>query len=90
MTRVGDDAERSDEVGAPPACGGERRNLTRVSVDADRCTGHGRCYTLAPDVFDADELGHSIVLVEDVSGELEAQAVTGEQNCPEQAITLSR
>ena len=23
--RAGDDAERSDEVGAPPACGGERR-----------------------------------------------------------------
>jgi O-succinylhomoserine sulfhydrylase len=26
--RVGDDAERSDEVGVPPACGGERRNST--------------------------------------------------------------
>jgi len=26
--RAGDDAERSDEVGAPPACGGERRNMT--------------------------------------------------------------
>ena len=64
--------------------------MTRVAVDADRCTGHGRCYTLAPDVFDADEVGHCVVLVEDVSGELEAQAVTGEQNCPEQAITLSR
>jgi ferredoxin len=45
---------------------------------------------LAPDVFDADEVGHCVVLVEDVSGELEGQAVTGEQNCPEQAITLSR
>ncbi|HEY1439814.1 MAG TPA: ferredoxin [Mycobacterium sp.] len=64
--------------------------MTRVSVDADRCTGHGRCYTLAPDVFDADDVGHSVVLVEEVSGELEAQAVVGEQNCPEQAITLSR
>ena len=63
--------------------------MTRVSVDADRCTGHGRCYTLAPTVFDADEAGHCIVLTEDVSGEGEAQAVIGEQNCPEQAITLS-
>ena len=25
MSRAGDDAERSDEVGPPPACGGERR-----------------------------------------------------------------
>jgi len=64
--------------------------VTRVRVDPDLCTGHGRCYTLAPGVFDADEIGHCVVRVEDVSGDLEAQAVTGEQNCPEQAITLSR
>lgn len=64
--------------------------MTRILVDADRCTGHGRCYTLAPDVFDADEVGHSVVLVSDVSGDLEAQAVTAEQNCPEGAITLVR
>jgi ferredoxin len=64
--------------------------MTRVSVDVDRCVGHGRCYTLAPNVFDADEFGHAIVLVEEVCSELEAQAVAGEQNCPEQAITLSR
>ncbi|MGH3633283.1 MAG: ferredoxin [Mycobacterium sp.] len=64
--------------------------MTHVAVDADRCVGHGRCYTLAPDVFDADEVGHSIVRVANVSGNLEEQAVTAEQNCPEQAITLSR
>jgi ferredoxin len=64
--------------------------MTRVAVDPDLCTGHGRCYTLAPDVFDADEMGHCVVLVEEVSGELEAQAAIGEQNCPEKAITLSR
>ena len=64
--------------------------MTRVSVDPDLCTGHGRCYTLAPDVFDADEVGHSIVLVDDVSGELEKHAVIGEESCPERAITLSR
>jgi ferredoxin len=63
--------------------------MSHVSVDADRCTGHGRCYTLAPDIFDADEVGHSIVLIEEVSGELEEHAVTGEKNCPEEAITLS-
>ncbi|EUA40756.1 ferredoxin [Mycobacterium avium subsp. hominissuis 101] len=35
--------------------------MRRVVVDAERCTGHGRCYTLAPDVFDADEFGHCVV-----------------------------
>jgi ferredoxin len=64
--------------------------MAKVCVDADRCEGHGRCYTLAPDVFDSDDVGHSVVLVEDVSGDLEAQAVDAEKNCPEGAITLSR
>lgn len=44
---------------------------------------------MAPDVFDADEIGHSKLLVEDVSGELEEHAAVGQQNCPESAITLS-
>jgi ferredoxin len=63
--------------------------MTRVGLDADRCVGHGRCYTLAPEVFDADEVGHSIVRAADVSGELEAQAADAERNCPEGAITFS-
>lgn len=62
--------------------------MRRVVVNAERCTGHGRCYTLAPDVFDADEFGHCVVRAGRVSGELEAQAGVGEQNCPEQAITV--
>lgn len=62
--------------------------MTRVSIDGDRCVGHGRCYSLAPDVYDADDAGHSIVLIEDVAGELEQHAVAGAQNCPEEAITL--
>jgi ferredoxin len=45
---------------------------------------------LAPDVFDSDEVGHAVVLVENVSGDLEARAADAAQNCPEQAITLSR
>jgi ferredoxin len=64
--------------------------MSRVFVDPEFCTGHGRCYTLAPDVFDADDVGHSKVLVDEVSGELEKHAAIGEQNCPENAITLSR
>jgi ferredoxin len=64
--------------------------MTRIAVDPARCTGHGRCYTLARDVFDADEVGHCVVLVDEVSGELESQAATAEQNCPESAITLAR
>ena len=44
---------------------------------------------MAPKVFDADEVGHAVVLAEEVSGENEAQAADAERNCPEGAITLS-
>ncbi len=61
----------------------------RVTVDLDACTGHGRCYSLAPDVFDADDAGHCVLLVvDDVPPELEEQARAGERNCPEHAITI--
>jgi ferredoxin len=63
--------------------------MTQICVDADRCEGHGRCYTLAPDIFDADEVGHAVVLVENVSGDLEDRAADAAKNCPEAAITLS-
>jgi ferredoxin len=62
--------------------------MVTVRVDADLCVGHGRCYVLAPDVFGADEFGHSIVLEENVAAAHEAQARMGAENCPEQAITI--
>ncbi|ORW80310.1 DEAD/DEAH box helicase [Mycobacterium shimoidei] len=40
IERAGDDAERSDEAGAPPACGGERRN--ELAGDDPRVTEDGR------------------------------------------------
>lgn len=63
--------------------------MSRLELDAERCVGHGRCYSLAPEVFDADEFGHSIVLAAEVSGERAAWAADAERNCPEGAITLS-
>ncbi len=60
----------------------------RVRVDAEACTGHGRCYSLAPDLFGADDVGHCVVLHEEVPEGLEDQARLGVQNCPEQAISV--
>jgi ferredoxin len=61
----------------------------KLRVDAARCTGHGRCYELAPELFDEDAEGHCIVRVERVPGALEAKARAGEANCPERAIELA-
>jgi ferredoxin len=60
----------------------------RVVVDAAKCVGHGRCYALAPDVFEADDAGHSEVRLAEVPPELEAQARAGAANCPEHAISI--
>jgi ferredoxin len=60
----------------------------KVRVDLGKCVGHGRCYVLGPDVFSEDERGYCVLLRETVPPELAHQARLGEENCPEQAITL--
>ena len=60
----------------------------KVVIDRERCTGHGRCYTLAPEVFDADDDGYGQVRTAEVGTELEDKARLGVRNCPESAITI--
>ena len=60
----------------------------RISVDADRCQGHGRCYELAPDLFGADDEGHATVLVPDVADGSGQGADLAVRSCPEGAISL--
>lgn len=61
----------------------------KVRIDTELCTGHGRCYSLAPEVFEPDDLGHGVVILEDVPESLRAKAEVGMANCPEQAISIS-
>lgn len=60
-----------------------------VHVDADACTGHGRCYALAPEVFAPDDVGHCRLVADEVPAALEAQARLGAANCPEEAISVT-
>ena len=61
----------------------------RVRVDQEKCQGHNRCYALAPDVFDVDDMGAAFVLIDgDLPSEFEAGARNGAANCPEYAITI--
>jgi len=60
----------------------------RITLDSERCTGHGRCYSLAEELFDCDDRGHSLVIHPEVPDGLESQARTAAANCPESAITL--
>ena len=60
----------------------------RIVLDSELCTGHGRCYTLAPELFDTDDEGHSVLLADEVPEGLEAQAWLAVQNCPERCIAI--
>ena len=59
-----------------------------VRVDRDACVGHGRCYTLCPEVYGEDEEGYCVVLQADVPEALQAAARRAADNCPELAITV--
>ncbi len=58
----------------------------KIRLDQERCTGHGRCYTLAPEVFDEDERGHCVVTLADVPDTLREKARRGVEGCPEYAL----
>lgn len=61
----------------------------KITVDSELCSGHGRCYSIAPDVFVADSDGFNAQMdtVIEVPGELEDTARLGLRSCPEGAIT---
>lgn len=67
----------------------DAKNL-RVRVDSGRCQGHNRCCALAPELFEADELGNAKVKGDGaVPAALEAKARLAVANCPEHAVRLS-
>ncbi len=63
----------------------------RVIVDPGCCEGHGRCYALAPELFEADDCGHASERGDgQVPPELEDAARNAAENCPEEAVGLLR
>ncbi|MGH8675337.1 MAG: ferredoxin [Burkholderiales bacterium] len=65
--------------------------ILRVRVDSERCQGHNRCCSLAPELFEADELGNARVKGDGVvSAAQEARARLAVANCPEHAVRLSQ
>ena len=61
----------------------------RVRVDAEKCQGHGRCFALAPDLFDLDDFGMSSVIGDGtVAPDQEALVRLVAANCPEFAVEI--
>ena len=60
----------------------------RIEVDHEACTGHGRCWSLAPEVYDADDDGYCATHTLEVPAGLEEQARRAAASCPERAIAV--
>jgi ferredoxin len=62
----------------------------RLSVDTALCSGHGRCYTLAPGLLEDDDEGYVTVRGQEIA--VPADQVDDARNaagtCPERAIAL--
>ncbi|HTX84037.1 MAG TPA: ferredoxin [Streptosporangiaceae bacterium] len=63
----------------------------RISVDGEQCVGHGRCYSVSPEVFEPDDEGFCAGqgLIQEIPAGLEAAAAAGAQACPAGAIAIT-
>jgi len=63
----------------------------KLTVDGNRCTGHGRCYTVAADLLAFDDDGYVTARgqLTDVPDNQIPSAREAADTCPEGAITLT-
>jgi ferredoxin len=61
----------------------------KVQIDSGRCSGHGRCYDLAPELFGEDDEGYGQAVGGGIvpAGRAGAARLAA-ANCPERAINV--
>ncbi|MCU1483012.1 MAG: ferredoxin [Subtercola sp.] len=57
-------------------------------IDDSICSGHGRCYVLAPQSFTADEIGYGQVIEKTYSLQQRQEMENLVVSCPEGAISI--
>jgi len=61
----------------------------KVRIDPELCQGQGRCFSIAPSIFDFDDLGNGFVIGDGtLSADTLALAQLAQANCPEHAIFI--
>ena len=62
----------------------------KMTIDGEMCTGHGRCYTLAPQLLSDDDEGFVVERGQavDVPTDQEDAARHAALSCPEGAISI--
>lgn len=63
--------------------------MTHVMINGAKCQGHGRCAMIAPSLFDLDDAGQALVLLDPVPGSDLPDVEEAVMSCPEQAIALA-
>jgi ferredoxin len=83
-------SQRDSRTGIAELCREKTMKTFRVVVDADLCSGHARCWMMAPDLFPLDEDGYNryryqgeVTLTGDPDAMEKAVA-----SCPEGAIQV--
>jgi ferredoxin len=62
----------------------------RLTVDWTRCTAHGLCAELLPELVGLDDWGYPVVADGAVPPELEKHAVAAREACPAIAVRLDQ
>ena len=58
----------------------------KVTVDEDKCRGHGMCLTFCPEVFEITDDGWAVASPDEIPAELDGPVREAIDNCPESAI----
>ena len=61
----------------------------KINVNRSLCSGHARCWSLAPSIYQLDEEGYIAVESFEVKPGDEALARRGARACPERALTVA-
>lgn len=63
--------------------------MKKIKIDKELCSGHGRCYVLAPEIFTDDEAGFGQVIGDGSIDALNLDAAErAVKACPEKAIGI--
>jgi ferredoxin len=60
----------------------------KVKIDRELCTGDAICAELCPNVFEIDNEGLAIVILEEVPEDLEEDVEEAAESCPEECIFI--
>lgn len=63
--------------------------MKKIKIDKELCSGHGRCYVVAPELFSDDEAGFGQVIGDgSIDGSNLEAAERAIKACPEKAIRI--